>query len=445
MVAIAYGTLPPALQVIYVNDLNADYTGNVDCTAVIRAAQAAAGTDPYKLVFGVGSYLIGTSEDLLPFGPNQGVAGMGRAYTNITYAGSGSCLSTLYTDTFNDSLTAGEITGLTLTGPYSDGSQVGITFGNLQAALVDDIGIYGFPGGAAVGTDSGGGWAEQGTWTRIVAVFCGATSGFVFGFSGGSFDYSILDAVVVAAANVDVISLSDGANLQGRQFALRGNLQGGVSNTGAIVAIDRGNADGTSFLSNATFAVSMEANAPGDGDTVGHYLLWMGSANPVSQFNATGVLNLDNAGAASQGVYNPDFCPAAFSGITLDPAGGAMTAGDALAVMGGTCWTPFGDGFTSPYELNIYWQFGDVQTALLAAGANGTFTFNGASGFIKRCTLLLKEPSSGTAPTASWPANAVWLGGTTPTFASSGRIHEITCKYLPAETTWLLKYEGNYA
>lgn len=441
MAAIAYGTPPPELQVIYVNALGADFTGTVDCSAVVRAAQAAAGMDPYLLVFGVGTYLFSSAFE--EFGPNQGVWAPGQTLTSFTWSGSGPLITAANTGSFNASYKAGAFTGFSISGPYGNGGVAGIKYGNLQAIRIDDVGFYGLDGGAVLGYAPGGGWAEQAVITKVSVDQCGATSGSIFGYDGTSFDYSAIDAVIDVYPGVDVLALSGGGQMQGLKLALRGNAIGGTSNTSAIVSVDRGDSGGTSYLTNASFDVSMEADA-GAG-TVGHWLLWMGSSNPASQFSAQGTFNVFSAGATPQGTYNPDFCPIAFAGITLDPSGGAMSDGDALAVMGGTCWTPAGDGFGSPYMLNVYWQFGDVQTALLANGANGTFTFNGASGTIKRNTLLLMEPSSGAAPTASWPANVVWLGGTTPTFASSGRIHEITCKYLPAEATWYLAYEGFYS
>jgi hypothetical protein len=378
------------------------------------------------------------------FGPNQGVVGVTRTLTIISWPGPGP-LITATKAPFEDYWIAGKFAGFSISGPYGSGTTSGIEYSNLQGIIIDDVFFYGLPGGAIIGT-SNGGWSEEGELTRLNITECGATSGFVFGFSGTSFDYTHIDAVVVVEANIDILSISGGGGMIGLDLSLRGNCHGGTgTNTGAIIAIERGNSSGTANIRYANFAVSMEADeSPG---IVGHYLLWMGSSNGNSQFSAGGVFNLFFAGANCQGGVgkqapgNPNFLPASFSGVTNDEAGGSMVS-DALAVMGGTAWTTanFGAGHT------IDWQVGDVAATGLSSGSN-TLVFDGASGFIRRVELILYQPASGADGTVVWPSSVKWPGGTPPTLSTvNGYTDIVHFTYIPEAGFWLGTLQGvNYA
>lgn len=436
------GGTVPGMHVIWADNLTGvSSTGSSDTSGPVQTAVNALNGAACLVVCGVGTYNWATAVTL---GRDQSIVGMGSRVTNFTWSGNGP-LFTASESTFTNSHTAGQFSGFTISGPYGSGSSAGIKYGSLQGIRIDDVAFYGLPGGAVTGYKVGASdWAEEAQMTRLDISECGATSGYVFGFAGTSFDYLHIDAVVVVEKNIDVIALSNTAQVQGGQIAIRGNLHGGLANTGAVVSIDRGNTAGTSYMTNVPMAVSMECNQGSDGGTLGHYLLWMGSANSTSQFSAFGVFRANAAGATCQGWNNPNFVPTAFAGDTQNLTGGAMAAGGALAVLGATRLNPGPDGFGTFYQSNVYWQFGDVQTGLLAAGAQ-TLVFNGTDGFAIRGTLFLLEPSSGTAPAVTFPASASFTsGGGTPVFAATGHTHKIECTYLPKESKWVLDYRGYY-
>jgi hypothetical protein len=421
----------PGLRLIYVDELGADPTGVNDSSAVIRAKQTALGSATYLLVFGQGTYLM--SSAFVTFTQTQGVRGAGSTLTGLSWSGSGSLITAKETS-FNDAHRAGRFEGFSIDGPYGSSATSGITYGNLQGIVIDDVAFYGLAGGAILGISPGGGWAEESQITRVLATECGAQLGAVFQYTTDSFDYTRFDAVVVVEANIDVLSLIGGAAMQGLNLSLRGNCHGATgSNTGAIVAIDRGNTSGTSNLRNAHFAVAMEANdSPG---TVGHYQLWMGSRNSTSQFAAEGIFHLFPAGATPQGgIYGGTGggnVPVSFSGISNDTSGGDYTPGDALAVIGGSGWTPAQTGFGVPYLGNIYWQLADVCTGLLVSG-NNTLIFNGANGFVRKVELFLKQPASGADGTVTWPSNVKWPAATPPTLSTvNGYVDRFHFTYIP--------------
>jgi hypothetical protein len=433
----------PGLRLIYVDELGADPTGVNDSSAVIRTKQTALGSAAYLLVFGAGTYLM--SSAFVNFGPDQGAIGVTSTITNLSWSGSGP-LITATNAVFSDSARAGRFGGFSINGPYGSGTTSGFQYSNLQSIIIDDVLFYGLPGGAVIGANPGGGYAEEGQLTRLSMSECGLGSGYVFQFRGTSFDYSKIDAVVVVEANIDVLSLVGGAAMQGLNLSLRGNCHGGTgSNTGAIVAIDRGGASGISNLRNATFNVAMEANdSPG---VVGHYLYWNGSHNAASQFSAQGVFHLFAAGATCQGgvggnaTFNSYFNPASFAGITNDIAGGDMSAGDSFVFMGGTDWTTVNVGTIGSQSgagstLTVYWQFGDVNAIALGTGAN-TIVFQGANGFVKHVELFLVQPSSGTAATVTWPSSVKWPAATAPTLSTaSGYVDKFRFTYIPGNAFW---------
>jgi hypothetical protein len=432
----------PGMQVIWMDAHGADHTGGTSVTSTFNTLLAAQSGAPCLFVFGVGTYLWSTAPSNL--GKDQSVTGLGSRVTTFSWSGSGPLFTVTeaVTGGWNGSDNAGSLSGFSIVGPYGSGSTAGVKYGALQGLRVDDVGFYGLPGGAVTGyAVSTSDWSEEAVFTRLDISECGVTSGYVFGFSGTSFDYTKIDALVVVEANIDILALSLGAEMQGLQLALRGNVHGGVSNTGAVISLDRANASDASLIGGGSFAVSMEGDDTSDGGagTVGHYLLYMNSTSSVSQFEAQGTFFVYDAGAASQGTYNPNSLPCAFSGITNSSSGTSMADGACHAFLGGTRHTSAMDGFGSIFDSTIYWEFGDVQTALLATGSNGTLTFDGTDGFVIKGTLYLKEPASGTAPTVTLPGT--WIGSA-PTYASSGRVWKILCDFLPVEATWYLQSAG---
>jgi hypothetical protein len=417
-----------------------DPTGAADSAAGVRLAQASGGSSPYVLVFSAGTYLFDSA--MTNLGPGQYIEGQGQFATAFTWAQAGPLVTVVEPGSFSGSHRAGRLSGFSINGPQGSGGVAGIKYGGLQSFQLDDVGFYGLDAGAVIGYKFGASdYAEEAVFTRLSVSECGATSGYVFGYTGTSFDYTKISGNIVVEANIDIISVSGNGQMQGLELELTGNAHGGASNTGALIAIERGNAGGTGYLTNAAFAVSMEADNAGAG-TVGHHLLWMGSASAVSQFSAAGTFSLLAAGATPQAVYNPDFLPVSFAGLGNDISGGGMTPGDALTIQGGTDWTAASAVFSALFMGNVYWQLGDIACALLVNG-NNTLVFNGANGSCRIVYLFLKQPASGVPGTVTWPSGVYWPGGTAPVLSpANGAVDKLRFVYLPGPGVWYGNLDG---
>lgn len=420
------GGTVPGMQVIWMDAQGADHTGATSVTSLFNTLLADQAGAPTLFLFGVGTYLWGTAPNSL--GKNQSIMGMGSRVTTFTWSGTGPLFTlteAAVSGTWNGSDNAGDLSGFTISGPYGNAGTAGIKYGALQGLRVDDVGFYGLDGGCVEGyqVTSGVDWAEEAIMTRLDISGCGATSGYVFGFNTTSFDYTAIDAVVVVEANIDILRVQSNAQMQGLKLGLRGNLHGGTSNTGAVIAVERGNSSGTGLIGGAVFEIGMEGDNTSDGGAgnVGHYALYMGSSNSASQVSAGGVFSIFNAGAPCQPVYNPSFLPVSlppFLNITADSAGNlTMSDGDALVVSGGATEIWAGQ-VGSALGTVVYCQFGSKWVGVLAAGANA-LTFSGLNGYGRDLDLLLTQPASGGPSTVTWPSNVKWPGGTAPTLSTA--------------------------
>lgn len=420
----------PSANRIYVDAYGADPTGATDSTAAFVAAQTAGGSGAYELILGVGNYTLGTSDNLNIFGPSQGMIGQGAAHTAITYIGNSTCVQA-FDSTFNDSVIGGRFDGFTLSGYSAGGSAIGMSWGNMQSARSHDIAIYGFDGGG-LQLKNGSGWAEESEWTGIRLIQNGGASGANVIFDTGSFDYSVYQFVIVANSGTDGIRLQNGVNLTGCRLELRGNFIAGSGNTGAVVAIDRGNASGTSYIANAQMDISVETADSG----TGHYTILMGSSNAASQFYGTGILSFSNVSTNFQGVSNPNYCPLGFSGVINDTVIGNMNDGDGLAVVGGSQWTEAGSLSSINYG-SIYFEFGDIQAFQLPS-YDVTFNFYGEPDKrARRVDLFIAQPPSGSPGTITWPTNVQWPGNAIPTLSiGNNDVDHIRLVYLPNEESW---------
>lgn len=431
----------PGLQLVYVDQLaGVDPTGATDSSAAIRTKQTALGSAPYRLVFGAGSYLM--SSAFVNFSQDQGATAQGSSVSTFNWSGAGPLITAALPSGFNGSQNAGAFAGFTIAGPFGTGTSAGIKYGDLQGIVIDDVHFSGLPGGAILGyTPSGSGWAEEAFVTRCVMSECGAGLGANLQYLSTSFDYSYFDILVVVEANIDVLQLNAGAQMQGVDFGCRGNVHGGASsNTGAIIGLEHGTgavASGHAYMTNATLRVSMEASG-----TVAHHNLIMGSNNGASQFSGFGLFNIYNAGGQSQGYSNPNFLPMSFAGMTNAPAGSfGNTPG--LVTLSGTHLNTVADRFGNSGGT-FFWDSVDIITYGLNNGAQ-TIAFNYQNDFMRKVTALIKQPASGAAGTITWPANVLWLGGSAPTLTTTnGWTDEVEFVYLPGNDKWYGRYVGTY-
>ena len=351
----------------------------------------------------------------------------------VSYHGSGSCINVLDSSWDSSASLGGRFGGYTIDGTSAGSSAAGMSWGDMLKARCADISIQDFSGASAVGLQmkNSAGWSEQGEWTAI--RLSGNTVNVLF--DTGSFDYSVYQFVIEAQNGQDGIRMQNGATLTGVRLEMRGNFIAGSGNTAAAIAMDRGNASGTSRIYGAHFYICAEA----DGTGTAHQSILMGGGSS-SQFNGMGLLSfgLGSGGLHFQGAtVNSQF---GVIGFVLDPNGlGTMTAGDAAAVHGGLQWAAAG-GVASAFGGTIYLQKGDVQAWQLFSGSN-SLVFSGSLLRARRIELFLVQPASGSAGTVSWPAGVTWLSGSAPVLqAANSAVDRIRLTYLPSSSTWYGEY-----
>lgn len=422
----------PGMNVIWMDNHGVSNTGATSVTSTFNTLLAAQSGAACIFVFGVGTYLWSTAPNSL--GANQSIVGLGSTVTHFTWSGSGplfTATTAAVSGTWNGSLNAGQLSGFSITGPYGTGGTAGIKYGALQGLRLDDIAFYGLDGSCVIGYEvtSGVDWAEEAVMTRLSVSGCGATSKRVFDFTGTSFDYTILDALVVVEANIDVLSLN-AALMQGLELHIRGNLHGGTANTGALIAMDRASSATHSIIGGGVFSVTMEGDDTTDGGagTVGHYLIYMNSTSAASQFQAQGVLTIYNGGASGQGIYNPNFCPLSFSGTLTD--GTLQPAGEGLVVVGGIGMSTSGMGFSTltAGTTTLYNEFGDTWSFTLPTSGNVTFAFDATPNWIRKYVIVLKNPASG-SPTITFPST--WYINSTNKITTAGAYNILEVFYDP--------------
>jgi len=437
--------LPPTYNVVF---YGADPTGVTDSTSAFAAVQTAIGSSPATVYIPTGTYKCSTFLHLIQ---DQNIIGDGSSTVTINYTGSSTCLTINTSGSFDDSLNAGTVKGISFNGSTGTGTPNGIQFGNLQGLVINDVGIYEFAGTGLHGVNSGGAWAEE---NNIQAIL--VSNGTAVVFEAGSFDYSNFDFLIVAGPAQGGVYLKSSTQLQGCSLRIRGNFYVASTNTASVLALEPAGGSGSSYISNSHLNISVE-NAPASGATTGyqsHYTIYMGSSSAASQIaGCTGVLSFANVATTSgdvvipfRGYYNPNNNPVGFSGIINDSVLGIMDAGDGLAIMGGTDYVLAGaatsDGL---FENTLFLQFGDIQTFQLASGSN-TLVFDGvtsgAAGYGKQIVVLAKQPSGGGA-TISWPSNVHFPTAPTVTLnTSANTVTKYIMTYIPADNVWYAHIAG---
>jgi hypothetical protein len=339
-----------------------DTTGTADTDHILAAIEALPGTA------GLGSPLLGPGTwywepDQISLKQGQGLkslAGSGATFVNCVGTATGPMIGLANSGTFTGGQYAAPVGGFTLLG-YSAGSgTTGIAASGLQGQRVSDMYIAGFPGGGVNLTNAAGTYQEQGSWRDIILVQNGTSSGWNVLYSNSSFDYTVFEWTIVALANTDGIRLQDGAQLSGVRLDIRGNFYGGASgNTGAVIAMDRGNAAGTSYIIDSLDHIAVESAGSG----TGHTTLLQGSASASSQFAGTGVFSFNPVAVSFQG-YSTAGASFSFAGIINDPAIGTTTPGEVGMLV-------YGETVTNDVYVKGNGNFASGNAALFLDNGNG--------------------------------------------------------------------------
>jgi len=95
-----------------------------------------------------------------------------------------------------------------------------------------------------------------------------------------------------------------------------------------------------------------------------------------------------------------------------------MLQGEAGVAYGGQALTATAMGFGGLFSNTLFTEFADVMAFQLASGANA-ISIDQASQYVRRLTLLIKQPASGSAGTITWPPSFVFPGGTKPALSGT--------------------------
>jgi hypothetical protein len=419
----------PETAYAFVDAYGADPSGLRDSTSAFN--QAIATTK--QVVVGQGIYRVGGAASLTRFGRHQGMFGVSSALSLINYVGSGTCLEAFDPKFSNSDSYGGSFGGFHILGYDAAPGSVGLAWGNLLGARVDDIAISGFGGGGTglrLRNSPGASWSEQARWTAIRLVQ--NTDNVVF--DSGSFAYSIYEFLIVADAGQNGMTLQNDAQLQGVRLEIRGNFNADSDNRAWVVGVDpAGEGTGSSQLSAAQLFVNVEA----DGSGRGHVSIKMAGDNR-SALTGVGVLNFlsTNVGFAAASVgRGPEF---GFSGVVNETSLSQMIPGDGLTVLGGTGWRAAGGLAQPAYDgMNIFPEAGDVQAMSLPNGTTAVSGFQNAPFLTaRRLEIFVKQPAASPWGTLRWPANVRWAGGTNHLSAFSEAVDKVTLTYLPSEDTW---------
>ena len=105
----------------------------------------------------------------------------------------------------------------------------------------------------------------------------------------------------------------------------------------------------------------------------------------------------------------------------------------------------YGQYFANEYTATttISWANGNVQYIRLTSGAQ-TFTFaNPKAG--ARYLLIVQQPASGAAGTASWPAAVVWKDGTAVVLSTTNSdVDLVGCVYSGVTSSYYCAGSTNY-
>lgn len=424
--------LPPGLVPLAPSG---DATGVKDTNA-ITAALAGLPDGLGAVLLGPGNWYVAAGADIpLPQGQGvQGLAGAGSTFITAVGSTAGPVFSFAPDVTFTGGQYASPFSGMSILGYGTGAESTALAASGLQGQRVRDLYLAGFPGGLLDLTNASDTYAEQGSWKDLVLVQGGSESGWMMRLNGSSFDYTVWEVVMVCEADVHGLLLENGAQMRGGRFELRGNFYGGVTNTGAVIAVDPGNAGGTSYVDGSIFFGQVESAGTG----TGHFTLLMGSANSTSQFTGMGALKFVNEAIDFQGYSNDNFVPVGFMGILEDTVLGAEAPGNSMGVVGGSLWRANGSLSGAPGGGDtVYFQFGDVVEFRLASGDNA-LSFQGAPGgqLAQKADLWIAQPASGAPGTITWPTMK-WPGETPPTLSTgNGDVDHLRVTWLPDTASW---------
>lgn len=406
----------------------ADPSGVADSTTAFTEAIGALPTAGGLVYAPAGQYKISST---LTFKQNQGMLGDGHSTTVLNYTGSGICVKSALSGTFDGSAEGGYFSGWQVNGYGGGSGAIGMEVVDLQGVGGHDISFYGCAtAGLYMNTNTG--WSEECQFTKIACIQCGTTSNNATGaaiFNGTSFDYGVFEFTIVSNPGAHGVVLSGGTNMNGCRLAIRGDFYANTPNTAGVIAIDPGNTSGTSYMITADLDVSVETAGSG----TGHYIVNMGSNNATSQFGGSGILAVFPATVNSQGILNNGFLPFGFTGVLLyaDTHGNySMSAGDGLGIYGGVV-EQWNGQLANALGGTVYTQFGNKWLFQLASGSN-SLAFDGLGALGKEIDLFIQQPSSGSAGSVTWPGAVNWGTTGAPTLtATNSKVDWIRLMYVP--------------
>jgi len=411
--------------------------GVADDTAAIQAAIKALPAVSFNIGGGVvyvpaGTYKISST---LTFKQNQSMLGASAGSVSLNYTGNGTCINILGTGTAPES--NGRFEDFTVQGYSGGSSAIGIQVGNIMGTLVQRVGIWGFKNiGLFFKNPNTSTWAEN---NHVEVNFIQCATAVVYDTQ--SFDYSIYKFHVVQDPGQSCIALQNSAVMTGCDIELRGNVRANpTTNTAAVIAVDRGNTAGNSYMEGCSLDIAVELGGTG----VGPYTILMGANSSSSYINAVGNLWFRDYGSPVFQGFNTAGAELKFAGFIRDPVLGSQ---DAFTIKGGFGRTQYRSlSFTAFTPMYIYPLFGEFQAFTLPNGAITISGFWDEPYVTSRVVeILFRQPASGAAGTITWPSNVKWSGGTSALSSVNGRVDKVRLTYYPTETKWYGEVTQNYA
>ena len=281
-----------------------------------------------------------------------------------------------------------------------------------------------------------------GTFTALTGTSGSLTglTGLAIRSTGAAYDLTFATATVFTAGRTLTIDPGDAA----RTITLSGNPTLADWFDQAVKTTSNptfGNLTITSFAANWTNAGRTVADAgilttvDINGGTCDACVIGgtSAAAGTFTTLTATGTLGV--TGTATLGVTN-----AATTTIDYLGLGPTATSATTSAVM-----VAYGQYFANEFTATttVSWADGNVQYVRLTSGAQ-TFTFNNPKAGA-RYLLILQQPASGAAATASWPAAVAWKDATAITLSTGNNdVDLVGCVFSGVTSNYYCAPSTNY-
>jgi hypothetical protein len=267
---------------VYVDDLGGDPTGTNDSTSAFNNALSSlptvGGVATGRIVFGQGTYKLGSSADTNNIGPLVTVVGAAKGATILDYHGSNQCLRAFNPNTTTPLKTpttssvvplGGGVYGLTIEMSNAGSGASGLHIGDIEGFSFDIVvnnSTSGTPTSTAVHMDNTITWTEK-TYGRLFshnnkyAALIEQTGST--GSVSNSFGYNDLFIQALIPDTCFGAVIRAGGLFYNGRLQMRGNANGGTGGGDVLFVGGKNGLNQYSQLSDSELDVAVEANGTG--------------------------------------------------------------------------------------------------------------------------------------------------------------------------------------